>query len=166
VSAGAGRPVLVIFGAALRPDGSPSPVLRARIEAALRLGRRLEAPLYLPTGGLGTNGPTEAESMAGALMEAGIDRADILPEPTARDTLDSVIAVRAMLAGHRGPIWAVTSGFHLPRCVLLLRLAGLPARAAPPPPAPAARRWWWRAREIPALPWDAALLLWHRLRRG
>jgi hypothetical protein len=50
----------------------------------------------------------------------------------------------------------------LPRCLLLLRLAGLPARAVPPMPGPV--RLYWRLREVPALPYDAALLLWARLR--
>ena len=29
---------IIIFGAAVRPDGSPSPALRRRVEAALRFG--------------------------------------------------------------------------------------------------------------------------------
>jgi uncharacterized SAM-binding protein YcdF (DUF218 family) len=83
--------------------------------------------------------------------------------------VSSVLAVRRLLlaAGHRGPVFAATSAYHLPRCVLLLRLAGLPARACPPPPFPAAKhlrkRWYWRLREIPAVPWDAALVLWLRM---
>lgn len=158
------RPVLAIFGAALRPGGRPSPVLLARLRAALALGRRLDRPLYLPTGGQGREGPPEAEAMARALREAGIHAEDILPEPTARDTLESVLAIRRLLAGHEGVVHVATSGFHQPRCVLLLRLAGLRAQAAPPPPAPARRRWWWRLREIPAIPYDAALLLAHRWR--
>jgi len=160
------RPAIIIFGAAVRPDGQPSRTLRLRVEAAHALGRRLPAPLYLPTGGIGRFGPAEAEVMARILREAGVDEADIRPEPTAHDTVSSVRAIRRMLAGHQGDIHAATSAYHLPRCVLLLRLAGLRARACPPPPALAAahwrKRWWWRLREVPAIPWDAAfvLLLW------
>lgn len=159
------RAVLIIFGAALRQGGRPSPVLLARIRAALEMGKRLDRPLYIPTGGQGMHGPTEAEAMGRTLREAGISGEDILLEPTATDTLESVVAVRRMLEGHRGEVYAVTSGFHLPRCVLLLRLAGVPARAAPPPAAAARRRWWWRIREVPAIPYDAALLLVRRLAR-
>ena len=92
----------------------------------------------------------------------------ILVEPTGTDTLSSVLAVRRLLLahGHQGPVFVATSAYHLPRCVLLLRLAGLPARACPPPPRPAAaywrKRWYWRLREVPALPWDAAVLLGRR----
>jgi uncharacterized SAM-binding protein YcdF (DUF218 family) len=66
-------------------------------------------------------------------------------------------------------VYAASSAYHLPRCVLLLRLAGLQARRCPPPLAPAARsvslRWYWRLREVPALPWDVALMLALRLLR-
>ena len=37
---------IIIFGAGLRPDGTPNPTLTRRVEAALRFGRTLpEAPL-------------------------------------------------------------------------------------------------------------------------
>jgi uncharacterized SAM-binding protein YcdF (DUF218 family) len=67
------------------------------------------------------------------------------------------------------PVYACTSAYHLPRCLLLLRLAGIKARACPPPPVPAATskwlRWYWRLRETPALPYDALLMLVLRLTR-
>ena len=159
--------VIVIFGAAVRADGLPSRALRLRVEAALAQGRQLERPVYVPTGGVGRFGPAEAVVMARLLREAGVAEAAIRPEPTAHDTVSSVRAVRRMLAGFRGPVYAATSLYHLPRCVVLLRLAGMRARACPPPRALAAanwrKRWWWRLREVPAVPWDAAYVLWLRL---
>lgn len=157
------RPAIIIFGAAVRPDGQPSRTLRVRVEAAHALGQRLAAPLYLPTGGIGRFGPAEAHVMATLLRDAGVADHDIRAEPTAHDTVSSVRAVRRMLAGHQGDIYAATSAYHLPRCVLLLRLAGLAARACPPPPTLAAaywrKRWWWRLREVPAIPWDGGFVV-------
>lgn len=161
---------IIIFGAGVRPDGQPSPTLRRRVEAALRFGATLPAPLYVPTGGLGRHGPAEATVMAQLLRAAGVPAARIAEEPTGTDTFSSAIACTRLLRarGHRGPVWAASSAYHLRRCVLLLRLAGLPARAAPPPPFPASSRfrarWYWRLREIPALPFDAALMLAARAR--
>jgi uncharacterized SAM-binding protein YcdF (DUF218 family) len=161
--ADANRPAIVIFGAAVRPDGQPSRTLRVRVEAAAAFGRGLDRPLYVPTGGVGRFGEAEAVVMARLLRELGVAAAEIRPEPTAHDTVSSVRAVRRMLAGHAGPVFAATSAYHLARCVILLRLAGLPARPCPPPPAVAAgrfrKRWWWRLREVPAIPWDAAFVL-------
>lgn len=157
------RPVIVIFGAAVRPDGVASRALRLRTEAAAAFGGRLTDPLYVPTGGVGRYGAAEAEVMAELLTGYRVDAANILIEDTATDTLSSVRAVRRLLAGHRGPVYAATSAYHLPRCVVLLWLAGLRARAAPPPRVPAAqtwrRRWFWRLREAAALPYDVVLLL-------
>jgi len=161
-------PVIIIFGAAVRPDGTPSRALQNRVEAALRLGARLDNPLYMPTGGIGRHGPAEAEVMAAQLRDNGIASDRIQPEPTARNTLGSVRACAALLPGFRGRVYAATSAYHLPRCVLLLRMAGLRALPCPPPRSAAAgapgRRWWWRLREVPAVPLDAAILAWLRLR--
>jgi uncharacterized SAM-binding protein YcdF (DUF218 family) len=166
---GPDRPVIVIFGAAVRPDGQPSRTLLRRVEAAFALGQTLDRPLYMPTGGVGRFGDAEAEVMAALLREWGVAADDIRPERGARDTLDSVRNVRALLGRHHGPVYAATSAYHLPRCVTLLWLAGLRARPCPPPPALAAaswrKRWWWRLREVPALPWDALWVLLLRLAR-
>jgi uncharacterized SAM-binding protein YcdF (DUF218 family) len=66
-----------------------------------------------------------------------------------------------------GPVFACSSAYHLPRCLLLLRLAGIAASPCPPPQVPAATsrwlRWYWRLRETPALPYDGLLMLWLRV---
>jgi uncharacterized SAM-binding protein YcdF (DUF218 family) len=159
---------IIIFGAAVRPDGSASPALRRRVEAAVAFGAGLPAPLYVPTGAKGRFGPAESAVMATLLRERGVPPGRIVEEPTGTDTLSSVLACLALLRErrHDGPVFAATSGYHLPRCLLLLRLAGLPASPVPPPEADPSwpRRWYWRLREAPALPYDAALMLAARLR--
>jgi uncharacterized SAM-binding protein YcdF (DUF218 family) len=163
-----GRPAIIIFGAALWPGGVPSPTLVARVDAAMRAGSRLSRPLYVPTGGIGRHGPSEASVMAAMLREHGVPAEDIIREETARDTVDSVRAVRALLRGHAGPVLAATSNYHLPRCLVLLRLAGLPARPCQPPPhrePPRMVLYRW-GREACALPWDAALIATWAIRRA
>jgi vancomycin permeability regulator SanA len=170
-------PVVVIMGAAVRPDGTPSHALAERVAAAHAWGEAQPIPpLYVPTGAVGRHGPAESAVMARLLREAGVPEARIQQEPTGTDTFSSVLACLALLRGHRGTLlrghrgalWVATQAYHLPRTLLLFRLAGHPARAVPPPPGPAARasltRWRWRLREVPALPYDAALMIWARLR--
>ena len=162
------QPYIVIFGAAVRPDGSPSGALHDRVGAAARFGSRiLPKPIYIVTGGQGRFGPPEAEVMAELLIERGIDPSDIVIEPTARNTVRSVLAVARLLRGKAGPVYAATSSYHMPRCVLLLGIARLDAHRSPPPVGPASsrflRRWWWRLREIPAIPLDALLMVVFRL---
>ena len=158
------RPAILIFGAAVRPDGQPSQTLRRRVAAAARHGATLDRPLYLPTGGIGRFGAAEAEVMAALLRDAGIAAADILAEATATATFSTDGGIKVA----SDAVLAASSAYHLPRCVLLLRLAGWKARACPPPPFPAAarlgKRWYWRLREAAALPYDALLMLWARAR--
>jgi len=153
----------------VRPDGSPSPALRRRVEAALRFGAGRPDAFYLPTGAKGRFGAAECTVMAAQLSAAGVPPSAIRQEPTGTDTLSSVLACRALLGGlgHTGPVFAATSRYHLPRCLVLLRLAGLPARPVPIGASSAtrlSRRWFWRLREVPAIPYDAALMLWARAR--
>ena len=93
----------------------------------------------------------------------------IILEETATDTLSSVRAVRRLLEEHEftGTVYVATSKFHLPRCMILMRLAGFRAQACPPPKAPPSRRfakrWFWRLRELPAIPTDVVLAVFLRL---
>ena len=153
---------IVIFGSAVRRDGGPSAAMRERVAAALRLGRTLGDPLYVPTGGVGRFGPAEAELMRELLVRAGVPPGRIRPESEARNTIRSVRNVRRMLPDFDGPVHAATSGYHLPRCVTLLRIAGFRARPCPPPRWRAGPYWW--AREAVGLPVDAAVALWWRWR--
>jgi len=161
--------IIVIFGAAVRPDGTPSSTLRHRVAAAARFGARFTRPLFIPTGAKGRHGDAEAAVMARQLIESGYPESAILTEETGTDTLSSVRAVARMIRSIDpvARVYACTSAYHLPRCLLLLRLAGIHAHACPPPPVPAATRrslrWYWRLRETPALPYDALLMLWLRL---
>ena len=106
--------------------------------------------------------------MARLLREHGVPEDRILLEETGGDTLSSATAVARLLRHHAGPVYAASSGFHQPRCVLLLRLAGLDARRSPPPAPPATpgQRWYWRVRELPALPYDGTLMLLWRILPG
>lgn len=162
---------IIIFGAAVRPDGTPSNALRMRVDAAARAGEVMDPPpLYIPTGAVGRHGPAEAEVMAGLLRRAGVPPERIVEERTARDTLASAIACAAILRArrHDGPVFAASNGYHLPRCRMLLAACGWPAGGIAPD-GPAARRWqrrwFWRLRETLAFPWDLMLVAWHRLRR-
>jgi uncharacterized SAM-binding protein YcdF (DUF218 family) len=103
--------------------------------------------------------------MAGLLEGRGVPPSRILLEETGTDTLSSARAVEALLRsrGIGAPVFAASSLYHLPRCLLLLRLLGVRAHAAVPPVVPAATHWWrrcyWWLREVPAIPYDAVLVV-------
>ncbi|QHC36909.1 YdcF family protein [Komagataeibacter xylinus] len=164
---------VVIFGAKLQPDGAPGRTLWLRLAAAHAFGVAHAPVLYIPTGGPSRpSGMREGEVMATVLGAAGVPPDALLVEDTAPDTLASVIACTRLLRqrGHEGPVAVASSAYHLPRCLVLMRMMGWTVVRVPPPPVPAARRWvrrwWWRMREVVALPWDVLLLAAHLLRAG
>jgi uncharacterized SAM-binding protein YcdF (DUF218 family) len=159
------RPWIVVFGAAVRPDGRPSGVLKRRIEGAWSAWHLLPDAMLLATGGIGRHPPAEALVIRDRLVARGIPADRIVVEPESRDTLASAVACAAILRGRGdvGRVWVCTSAFHSHRCRLLMALLGLRTGRVHIPPARTARQrlrlvWWW-AREALALPWDALLVL-------
>lgn len=154
--------VYVIFGAKVI-DGRPSPALRRRVEGAFALGGARPDTRYLVTGGLGP--PAEAEVMAGLLVALGVPDRHIIREPRSADTLQSARACARLLSGRSDvrTVVVCSSRYHLPRCVLLLRLLGIAAEAgAMPPDRPelGLAEWlFYVVREAVAIPYDAALVL-------
>ncbi len=96
--------------------------------------------------------------MAGLLAGFGVPQDQVTLEETGTDTLSSALACASLLTGRSGPVRVATSGYHLPRCLMLLRMAGVRATGCPPPPRPA-WAWYWRLRECAALPYDAVAML-------
>jgi uncharacterized SAM-binding protein YcdF (DUF218 family) len=161
---------IVIFGAAVRADGSASGSLRRRCEHAAAVGRTLPSVCYLVTGGVGRFGPAEALVMREQLVGLGIAADRVTLEDQARDTLESVRRCAAILRGRRDvdAVLACSSSYHAPRCALLLRLAGFPARAtAPSSDRPTLGTFKWLRyvlKECIATPWDVFLLMLDKIR--
>ena len=159
----------IVFGAAVRPDGQPSAVLRDRVESGYRLARGRPHARFLVTGGLGRFPPPECEVMRALLIERGVPPETIVTECEAHDTLSSAVLCTRILAA-RGDAESVTvcsSPYHLPRCRLVLKVLGVDTRKVP---MPGGRRGLRRAgglraclREAVAIPWDLLLALRLRL---
>jgi uncharacterized SAM-binding protein YcdF (DUF218 family) len=161
---------ILIFGAAVRPDGKPSVTLRRRVETALACAKGHQEVRFIPTGAIGRHGPSEASVMADYLMKSGIPGEQIQLEETGSDTLSSARALARLVREETacgGPVMLATSGYHLPRCLILLWIFGVAAQPCRLPRVPPSATWWqrwyWRLREVPALPYDATLALWLRL---
>ena len=144
--------VIMVFGAAVRPDGSPSPALCRRVEAAAA-ARCTQDAVFLVTGGIVVAPPAEAVLMADILAGLGIPRSRIVVEDQARTTLGSVRLCAPILARlNPERIVACSDDFHLPRCRWLLRLAGFTTE--PLAAKPRVTAVWPRLREWIAVPLD------------
>src|SRR6201995_202243 len=90
---------IIIFGAAVRPDGTPSHTLHHRVNAAARFARQFRNPLFIPTGAKGRYGDAEAAVMARQLRDLGFAETAIIREETGTDTLSSVRAAARIIRG-------------------------------------------------------------------
>ena len=161
---------VIVFGAALYPDGSPRPALLARVQAAFGFGARHSDSLYVVTGSVPQSGRTEADVMADLLLSVGVPEKAILREDRSADTCDSAIACTKLLReqGYDGLVAVVTSDFHMMRCVAMLRALGWITVAVPAPSRAdlsRGRRLWVHLREYPATVWDVLLVLIWRFRQ-
>lgn len=157
---------MVVFGAAVRPDGSPSGTLRRRVDGAFRASHDYENVTFVVTGGLGEYAPSEAKVMAELLVAKGVPVARILQDDLSGDTLESIYRTRAIIKNDKerdSHVVVCTSPYHAWRCQVLYRLVDIQAKRAKMPsdrPALGVLKWlYYYARECIALPWDVFLLL-------
>lgn len=100
----AGLDDLVVLGAGLRPDGTPSEALRYRLDAALAYLEENPGTGCVVSGGQGFGEVrTEADAMAEYLVERGLDEGRITREERSSTTAENVLFfLRAHRPGVRG----------------------------------------------------------------
>lgn len=129
-----GLDYVIVLGAGLRPDGTPSEALRFRLDAALAYLEENEGTTCVVTGGQGFGEVrTEASSMAEYLRGRGLDAGRIVLEERATTTDENLEYSMALIEGDaEEPIAAghvsvgiVTNDFHLYRALAAARTYGL-----------------------------------------
>jgi vancomycin permeability regulator SanA len=164
-----GATVIVLFGAAVRADGTPSPTLKRRIYHAMRAATTNRNALVFCSGGKGVEGPSEASIMKQSLL-AEISNDRIFMDEESRDTLQSVIAATSFLCERNLTRCVVcTDSYHGWRVRLLFAMLGIRTKLVPYPALPNSTPFsYWlrmRLREVPAIFYDVVLLL-IAMRRG
>lgn len=147
--------LIVVFGAAVRADGTPSPTLARRVGYALAAAEAEPGAHLFCSGGQGRFGPPEATVM-GRLLAGQVPAERLHLDIESRDTLETVRAAAAFYRkGGFDRLIAATDNYHDPRVRMLFALYGIRSR-----PIPFARRgpgrlmWRMRLREAAALPYD------------
>ncbi len=124
---------IVVFGAGVKGDGTPSPSLRERVERACALYRDGLAPVILCSGGVSQQVPvSEAESMQRHAQTRGVPAAALLGDETGVNTLATMRTV-VRLAHQRGwrSVLLVSHSYHLPRIKLFSRRLSIRAYTVP-----------------------------------
>lgn len=116
----------VVLGNQVLPSGLPSRRLRARLDRAAELHRRGFFPVILVSGGIDPDGHDEARAMRDYLVTKGVPSDRIAMDRAGNNTRLTALHTREWLAAHGGnSALAISQYFHLPRCRLALRQAGI-----------------------------------------
>ena len=92
--------LIVILGAAVRPDGKASPALLRRIAGGRALAlAHPEAPVVC-SGAVGRFGPSEASIMAEVLTAGGVAADRLVLDEESRDTLQTGLAAARYVRTH------------------------------------------------------------------
>ena len=153
---------IVVLGAA-QYVGRPSPVLRARLDHAIRLYRRDVAPYLVLTGGIGTGDTTsEAEVSRAYAMRRGVPDSAILVETEGRDTRESLESAAGIMRRRRlSTAVLVSDPFHMARLRILATQLGIVPYTSPTRTSPisANREQSWRYVLSESLKLPVALLM-------
>jgi vancomycin permeability regulator SanA len=122
------RPVALVLGAGLDPDGSVGPLLRQRVEVAARLYRKGLVSALLMSGDHGTVGHDEVDAMSRAAQAEGVPAAAVVLDHAGFDTYSSCYRARHVFGVVRAVV--VSQQWHLPRAVWLCRQEGIDAVGA------------------------------------
>lgn len=123
--------LIVVPGNTIAPDGTPSPRLKARLDAALRLFQGGYAPLIFVSGGVGKEGFDEAVSMSNYLQKNGVPQNAIIIDSFGTDTAATAKNAAVYLRKNKlESALVATQYFHVPRTKLALERNGVEVTGA------------------------------------
>lgn len=127
---------VIILGCAISKEGKPLPLLRGRIDRAIRFakeqyestGKKIK---FVPSGGKGDDEcVSEADSMKEYLISQGIAEDDIIPENKSSTTLENMRFSKALIEADNGGnnIIYSTTNYHVFRSGIYAQQVGLNAQ--------------------------------------
>lgn len=111
------RRVAIVFGAEVKKDGTPSAVLRDRVETAVALYKSGKVEKILMSGDNRFVDYNEPESMRQYAVSLGVPNEAIVLDYAGRRTYDTCYRAREIFQVDSAIL--VTQGFHLPRALFL-----------------------------------------------
>ncbi len=143
---------IVVLGAQVKPDGSPSVQLSWRLDAAWEAWEQKHVPVVV-CGAQGKDEPMpEAEAMSLYLENKGVPAADILKDPDSFNTNQNLQNAAKLLQDLPGiqRVMIVTSDYHVPRAMALARDLGFDACGMG---SPCKQEYWIKNHAREALAW-------------
>ena len=127
---------LIILGCGFRKDGTPSPLLRGRIDRALAFARIQKAEtgkdlIFVTSGGQGPDEPcSESACMKRYLLQQGVSEAQIIEEDRSTDTRENMRFSKEKIwqVNPEGKIAFSTTNYHVFRSGLYARRVKMKAQ--------------------------------------
>lgn len=117
--------VAIIFGAGLRRDGSPTAVLRDRVETGASLYFSGTVEKLLMSGDNTTENYNEPAAMRNYALSLGVPEEAVVLDYAGRRTYDTCYRAKAVFGVDSALL--VTQRFHLPRALFLCNMLGVKA---------------------------------------
>jgi vancomycin permeability regulator SanA len=115
--------VALVLGAGLNNDGSSSPILTDRVQAAVTLYKKHKVEKLLVSGDNRAQNYNEPEVMRRLAIDLGVDPQDVQPDYAGRRTYDSCWRAKNIFGQDR--MIVVTQSFHLTRALFLCDQLGI-----------------------------------------
>ena len=128
---------IIVLGAQVKEDGTPSVALERRLTAALESYRQ-DRQLIIVCGAQGGNEPrAEGDVMRDWLLARGVPDEDVIAETESFNTRENLTHAKAIMEerGLREAL-VVTSDYHVARALELCRQVGIPATGKGSPSKP------------------------------
>ena len=140
---------ILVLGAGLRADGSPSSMLQDRVQVACDLyaaasGEGRAVPLLMS--GDHTGDYNEVAAMKELAVRLGVPSEDVFLDHEGYSTYESLCRAREVYGARR--VLIVTQEFHLPRALFIARELGMDAVGVPADLRPYARQFLQDGREM------------------
>jgi vancomycin permeability regulator SanA len=118
-------PVAIIFGAGLRRDGSPTPILRDRVNKGVELYQSGKVSKLLMSGDNRSFNYDEPGAMRTYALSLGVPEQDIVIDYAGLRTYDTCYRAKQIFGIQQAIL--VTQNFHLPRAVYTCNALGIQA---------------------------------------
>jgi SanA protein len=116
---------ILVLGALVKPDGSPSDMLDDRLQVALNLYNQHISDKVLVSGDHGTKRYDEVNAMRGFMEQNQVKEENVFMDHAGFSTYESMYRARNIFKVHKVVI--VTQEYHLKRAVYIAREMGLDA---------------------------------------
>lgn len=136
----------IVFGAGLRYDGSPTPVLKDRVAAAVELYRAGKVEKILMSGDNRFVDYNEPGAMRGYALELGLPEQAVVLDYAGRRTYDTCYRAKHIFGLDSAIL--VTQRFHLSRALYTCRALGLDVVGVPADRGVYRDAGFWNVREI------------------